>query len=117
MVQVEIMTQLRVKTLLEPSLLLGVRRHLLCGIAAEVLNLFTISINIHLTLGETTKLFYLEINEGLRNVMLAKSLGEISLGRYLARWNHRLIVRTPKTNSTLQMICSIVDLVTCGHIR
>ena len=65
MVQVEITTQLGVETLPEPSLLLGVRGHFFCGIAGQVLELSAISINSHLTLGETTELLSLAINEGL----------------------------------------------------
>ena len=84
MMQVEITTQLGVETLPEPSLLLGVRGHLFCGIAGKVLELSAISINSHLTLGETTELFSLAIDEGFRNVMLAKGLSEISLGTILA---------------------------------
>src|SRR3954463_11825254 len=86
MVQVEITTQLGVKTLPEPSLLLGVCGHFLCSIAGEILKLSTVSINSHLTLGETTELFSLAIDEGFRNVMLAKSLSEFSPGRYLTIW-------------------------------
>ena len=117
MVQVEITTQLGVETLLEPSLLLGVCGHLFCGIAGEVLKLSTISINNHLTLGETTKLFSLAVNEGLRDVMLAKSLNEISLGGYLASWKHSLIVLPPNTSRTFQMISSVGDLVTFSYVR
>ena len=68
MVQVEITTQLGVENLLEPSLLLGVRGHLFSGIAGEVLKLYDVSINSHLTLGETTELFSLAIKKGLGNV-------------------------------------------------
>src|SRR3954471_19129610 len=100
MVQMEITTQLGVETLPEPSLLLGVRGHFFCSIAGEVLKLSTISINNHLTLGETTELFSLAIDEGQRNVMLAKSLSEILPGRYLASWKHSLIVLPPKTSRT-----------------
>ena len=95
MMQVEITAQLGVETLSEPSLLLGVRGHLFCSIASEVLKLSTVSINSHLTLGETTELFSLAVNESQRNVMLAKSLGEISPGGYLASWKHGLIVLPP----------------------
>ena len=76
MMQVEITTQLGVETLPEPSLPLGVRGHFFCGIASEVLKLSAVSINSHLTLGETTELFSLATDEGPRNVMLAKSLSE-----------------------------------------
>ena len=65
MMQVEITMQLGVETLPEPSLLLGVRGHFFCGIAGEVLKLSTVSISSHLTLGETTELFSLAIDEGL----------------------------------------------------
>ena len=117
MMQVEITTQLGVETLPEPSLLLGIRGHLLCGIVGEVLKLSILSINSHLTLGETTELFSLAINEGLGNVMLAKSLSEISPGRNLASWKHSLIVLPPKTSRTFQVVCSIGDLVTFGYAR
>ena len=100
MVQVKITTQLVVGTLTEPSLLLGIRRHFFYGIAGKVLKLSTVSINSNLTLGETTKLFSLAIYEGFRNVMLMKSLSEISLGGYLASWKHSLIVLPPNTSRT-----------------
>ena len=117
MMQVEITTQLGVETLPEPSLPLGVRGHLFCGITGEVLKLSTVSINSHLTLGETTELFSLAVNESLRNVMLAKSLSEISPGRYLASWKHSLIVLPPKTSRTFQVICGIRDLVIFSYVR
>ena len=98
MMQVEITTQLGVETLPEPSLLLGVRGHFFCGIAGKVLELSAISINSHLTLGETTELFSLAINEGLGNVMLAKSLSEILPGRNLASWKQSL--SGPRLNAT-----------------
>ena len=115
--QVEITTQLGVETLPEPSLLLGVRGHLFCGITGEVLKLSTIGINSHLTLGETTELFSLAVNESMRNVMLAKSLSEISPGRYVANWKHSLIALPPNTRRTFQVIGSIGDLVTFSHAR
>ena len=96
MMQVEITAQLGVETLPEPSLLLGVRGHFFCGIAGKVLEFSAISINSHLTLGETTELFSLAINEGLGNVMLAKSLSEILPGRNLANWKQSLIVLPPR---------------------
>ena len=117
MMQVEITTQLGVETLPEPSLLLGVRGHFFCGIAGNVLEFSAISINSHLTLGETTELFSLAIDEGLRNVMLAKSLSEIPPGRNLASWKHSLIVLPPKTSRTFQVICSISDLITFSYVR
>ena len=117
MMQVEITTQLGVETLPEPSLLLGVRGHFFCSIAGEVLKLSTVSINSHLTLGETTELFSLAIDEGFRNVMLAKSLTEISPGGYLASWKHSLIVLPPNTSRTFQVISSIGDLVTFSYVR
>ena len=49
--------------------------------------------------------------------MLAKSLSEISPGRYLASWKHSLIVLPPKTSRTFQVICSIGDLVTFSYVR
>ena len=115
--QVEITTQLGVETLPEPSLLLGVRGHFFCGIASKVLGLSVVSINSHLTLGETTELFSLAIDEGFRNVMLAKSLSEISPGRNLASWKHSLIVLPPKTSRTFQVICGISDLVIFSYVR
>ena len=117
MVQVEITTQLGVETLPEPSLLLSVRGHFFCGIAGEVLNLSAVSINSHLILGETTELFSLAVNESLRNVMLEKSLSEISPGRYLASWKHSLIVLPPKTSRTFQVVCGIGDLVIFIYVR
>ena len=117
MMQVEITTQLGVETLPEPSLLLGVRGHFFCGIAGKVLELSAISINSHLTLGDTAELFSLAIKEGLRNVMLAKSLSEISPGGFLASWKHSLIVLPRKTGRTFQVICSIGDLVTFSYVR
>ena len=102
MMQVEITTQLGVETLPEPSLPLGVRGHLFCGITGEVLKLSMVSINSQLTLGETTELFSLTIDEGFRNVMLAKSLNEIPLGRNLTSWKHSLIVLPPKTSRTFK---------------
>ena len=117
MMQVEITTQLGVETLPKPSLLLGVHGHLFCGIAGEVLELSTVSINSHVTPGETTELFSLAINEGLRNVMLAKSLSEISPGRNMASWKHSLIVLPPKTSRTFQVVCGIGDLVIFSYIR
>jgi hypothetical protein len=117
MMQVEITTQLGVETLPEPSLLLGVRGHLFCGITGEVLKLSTIGINSHLTLGETTELFSLAIKEGLGNVMLAKRLSEILPGRNLASWKHSLIVLPPKTSRTFQVICGISDLVIFSYVR
>jgi hypothetical protein len=117
MMQVEITTQLGVETLPEPSLLLGARGHFFCSIAGKVLKLSTVSINSHLTLSETTELFSLAVNESLRNVMLAKSLSEISPGRYLASWKHSLIVLPPKTSRTFQMVCGISDLVIFSYVR
>ena len=117
MMQVEITTQLGVETLPEPSLLLGVRGHFFCGIAGEVLKLSAVSINSHLILGETTELFSLAINEGLGNVMLAKSLSEIPPGRNLASWKHSLIVLPPKTSRTFQVVCGIGDLVIFSYAR
>ena len=117
MVQVEITTQLGVETLPEPSLLLGVCGHLFCSIAGKVLKFPTVSINNHLTLGETTELFSLAVNESLRNVILTKSLSEISPGRYLASWKHSLIVLPPKTSRTFQVVCSIGDLVSLRYQR
>src|SRR3954466_12921801 len=117
MVKMEITTQLGVETLPEPSLLLGVCGHFFCSIAGEVLKLSTVSINSHLTLGETTELFSLAIDESFRNVMLAKSLSEISPGRNLTSWKHSLIVLPPKTSRTLQMVCNIDDLVTFSYVR
>ena len=113
----EITTQLRVETLPEPSLLLGVRGHFFCSIAGEVLKLSTISINSHLSLCKTTELFSLAIDESLRNMMLTKSLCEISLGRNLASWNHCLIVLPPKTSRTFQVISGIDDLVIFSYVR
>ena len=63
MMQVEITTQLRVETLPEPSLLLGVRGHFFYSIAGEVSKLSTVSINRQLTLGKTTEIFPLAVNE------------------------------------------------------
>ena len=88
----------------EPSLLLGVRGHLFCSIAGEVLKLSTISINSHLILGETTELFSFAVNESPSNLMLASSLREISPGGYMANWKHSLIVLPPKTSRTFQTI-------------
>ena len=86
MMQVEITTQLRVETLPEPSLFLSIRGHFFCSIAGEVSKLSTVSINRQLTLGKTTELFPLAVNESLRNEVLTKSLGEIPPGRNLASW-------------------------------
>ena len=104
MMQVEITTQLGVETLPEPSLLLGIRGHFFFGITGEVLKLSTVSINSHLTLGETTELFSLAIKEGPGNVMLAKSLNEIPPSRNLASWKHSLIVLPPNTSRAFQVI-------------
>src|SRR3954466_10188281 len=117
LVQMEITTQLGVETLPEPSLLLGVCGHFFCSIAGEILKLSTVSINSHLTLGETTELFSLAIDEGFRNVMLAKSLSEISPGRNLTNWKHSLIVLPPETSRTFQVICSIDNLLTFRYVR
>ena len=116
MMQVEITMQLGVETLPKPSLLLGVRGHLFCGIAGKVLELSTISINSHLILGEVAELLPLAIHETFRNVMLAKSLSEIPLGKNLASWKHSLIVLPPKTSRTFQVVCGIGDLVSFGYI-
>ena len=113
----EITTQLGVETLPEPSLLLGVRGHFFYGITGEVLELSAISINSHLTLGETTELFSLAVNESLGNVMLAKSLSEILPGRNLAGWKQSLIVLPPKTSRTFQVVCGIGDLVIFSYVR
>ena len=117
MMQVEIMTQLRVETLPEPSLLLSVRGHFFCSIAGEVSKLSTVSINRQLTLGKNIELFPLAVNKSLRNVVLTKSLGEIPLGRNLASWKHSLIALPPNTSRTFQVIGSIGDLVTFSHVR
>ena len=117
MVQVEITMQLGVETLLEPSLLLGVRGHFFCGIAGKVLELSAVSINNHLILGDTTELFSPAIKEGLGNVMLAKSLSENLPGRNLASWKHSLIVLPPNTSRTFQMISNLGDLVTFSYVR
>ena len=111
------MTQLRVETLPEPSLLLSVRGHFFCSIAGEVSKLSTVSINRQLTLGKTTELFPLAVNESLRNVVLTKSLGEIPPGRNLASWKHSLIALPPNTSRTFQVIGSIGDLVTFSYVR
>ena len=109
MMKVEITMQLRVETLPEPSPLLSVRGHFFCSIAGEVLKLSTVSINSHLTLGETTELFSLAVNESLRNVMLAKNLGEISPGGYPASWKHSLIVLPPNTSRTLSPSATLAE--------
>jgi hypothetical protein len=100
MVEVEITTQLGAETLPESSLLLGVCGHFFCCIAGKVSKPSTVSINGQFTLGKTTELFSLAVNESLRDVMLSKSLGKISPSRNLVSWKHSLVVLPPDTSRT-----------------
>src|SRR4051812_17240270 len=77
--QVELTTESRIESHMEPLLFLGVSGDLFSSIASKSVKLTTKLVNGPPALGEVVELVTLVVHESFRNVMLTKSLTELIL--------------------------------------
>src|ERR1041385_6043838 len=98
--QIEIMTNNRVKSLAEPFLLPGISGYLLLGITSKMVELGHILVDGYISLNKIAKLFLLSFHHLIQNAVPSEGITELLPSHYMTIRLHRNIVLPPFTSST-----------------